>query len=241
MVARFIADLEPTLSATRLQRYRTPNGCDLDAIVNYFWNIAIAESLYCCLHAVEIALRNTLHATLSQHFGTPTWYDQRGLLDQEQHYQIVRAKADIQKRRDPVTPGRVVSALTFGFWVTILSRNYDSRLWRGNRAAPLRHAFPRVPKSQRQRVKIHRRYNDIREIRNSVFHYEPLFDDPDLPGLHLAIHEAIRWINPELLRTVELFDGFASVFTQRTRTRIEQDILAEIRKRYPTPRQPRPA
>jgi len=177
MVSQFLAELQPSLSAPRLQRYADPSGDPLQVALGYLWNVALAESLYCSLNAVELALRNGPHSSLTQHFGRPDWYDGHGILDGGQRGQVEKAKKTIAAYGDTVTPDRVVSQVTFGFWVTILSRNYDARLWSANNAAPLKNAFLRLPKNQRQRHMLHTRYNHIRELRNRVMHHEPLFDD----------------------------------------------------------------
>ncbi len=228
MVTQLILDLEPCISLPRLQRYRSPGATDdLNTIVNYLWNMAINESLYCSLNAVEISLRNTLHDTLSGHFGTPNWYDRKGLLDPEQLRQVRKAQGNIKGYGRPVTPGRVVGELNFGFWVTILSRNYDARLWQGARAAPLKQAFPRVSRKMRQRVTIHNRYNTIRKLRNRVFHHEPLFDDLNLLRHHQTIYYAIHWINPEMSKTTALVDRFPHVYTNG-RAEIEAKIKEHV-------------
>src|SRR5688572_22317888 len=101
MVAQFLVELEPTISVARLRRYQSPTGDPLETAVNYLWNIALAESLYCSLNAIEVALRNALHNSLTRHFGTPTWYDRRGLLEPKQVDDIGRAKARITSYGDP--------------------------------------------------------------------------------------------------------------------------------------------
>lgn len=71
MVAPFLNDLYLTLSSPRLESYRPqPNGTDMEMMVNYFWNIDLAEALVPCLHAAELALRNSIDRTLTAHFGT---------------------------------------------------------------------------------------------------------------------------------------------------------------------------
>jgi len=212
MVSQFLVDLQPTISPARFQRYQSSTEDDLETVVNYMWNMALAEALYCSLNAVEIALRNGPHDTLTAHFGTPAWYDQKGLLDLKQLDDVNAVKGRILRDGESVTPDRVVSELIFGFWVTILSRNYNARLWRGQNAAPLRHAFPRVPKSERQRVTIHAHYNAIRELRNRVFHHEPLFDNQLLRSRHGVIGRGIGWINPRLLVWVKEVDRFPHVY-----------------------------
>ena len=56
MVAQFIRGIEPSISSARLQRYQSATGDHLETAVNSLWNMALAESLYCALNAVEVAL-----------------------------------------------------------------------------------------------------------------------------------------------------------------------------------------
>lgn len=227
MVARLLAELQPSLSSARLQRYRSPAGDPMETAVNYLWNMALAEALYCSLNAVEIALRNALHDTLARHVGTPDWYDRQGLLERRQVEDVNAAKLRIRSYGNSVTPDRVVAELTFGFWVTILSRPYDARLWQGQNAAPLKQAFPRIPKRQRQRQSIHQHYNAIRELRNRVFHHEPLFDDRLLRQRHGDICRGLYWLNPTMMDFVEIFDRFEDVY-QHGRSQVEATLKAHL-------------
>jgi hypothetical protein len=80
VVAQFATELRPALSPERFEAYRPQNGSVVEMIVNYLYNLVLSEALYsphCCL---EITLRNTLNANLRHHLGTPTWYNQPGLL-----------------------------------------------------------------------------------------------------------------------------------------------------------------
>jgi hypothetical protein len=227
VAAQFLAALQPSISTARLQRYQPPTGTDFETAVNYIWNVELAEALYCALNAVEVALRNALHHTLTQHFGVPTWYDQRGLLEPNQVVAVRAAKTRIVSYGNPVTPDRVVSELTFGFWVVILSRPYGARLWQGQDAAPLKNAFMRIPKNKRQRQIIHQQYNEIRELRNRVFHHEPLFDDRFLGQRHREIYRGLRWLNPRMVDCVELYDRFPDVFNHG-RARIETTLRTHL-------------
>jgi hypothetical protein len=227
VVSQFLTDLEPTISVARLQRYQSATGDDRETIVNYLWNMALAESLYCSLSTVEISLRNTIHNTLTAHFGIPTWYDRRGLLEPYQANEVANIKKRIASHGNPVTPDRVVSELNFGFWVTILSRTYDARFWQASRQATMRQAFPRVPKRDRQRVTIHAQFNAVRELRNRVFHHEPLFDDPLLRQRHGDVYRAIHWINPKMVDHTKPFDRFPDVYRQG-RVEIEDNLKAHV-------------
>ena len=84
-------------------------------VVNYFFNIELSESLYPSLQAFEVALRNTVHATLTNRFND-RWFDRRTLLGSWQHDQVQYAKDKLNKEGKPHDPGRAVAELHFGFW-----------------------------------------------------------------------------------------------------------------------------
>jgi hypothetical protein len=227
VVIQFVAGIEQSISSARLQRYQSNPFDSLETVINYFWNIALAESLYCSLNMVEIALRNGLHNALAHQFGTPTWYDRAGLLEWRQAVEVRKTKARIAARGDLVTSDRVVSELTFGFWVTILSRPYDSRLWSSWKASPLKTAFVRIPRSLRQRQHIHQHYNAIRELRNRVFHHEPIFDDQLLDQRHDGVKRGLYWLNPEMVNCLEYYDRFPDVL-RSGRTSIEGTLKLKL-------------
>ncbi len=81
MSAQFVSDLYFALSIDRLEAYRSANGSDLEMLTNYFWNIDLIEALVPCLHAVELALRNSIHAALTTQYGTEMWFYQPGVLE----------------------------------------------------------------------------------------------------------------------------------------------------------------
>lgn len=211
LLERFSAVFVPAISEERWSRYQQ-NRDDLEALVCYFWNAALAESLFCSLNIVEVFLRNTLHSALSEQFGTPTWYDRQGVLDQHQLRDVAKAKSRIIGYRRTMSPGRVVAELNFGFWVTTLSQPYGARLWTPNHPYALKAAFPGIPRRLRQVRTIQARCNEIRQLRNRVFHHEPIFDRPHLAQHHNDIIEAIAWISPEVSKAIQRFDRFPEVF-----------------------------
>ena len=74
-------------------------------------------------------------------------------------------------RRTGSTPGHVVAALSFGFWVTLCSSGgsalYENRLWR----PALHRAFPFYRGPRRQ---VHQRLEHMRLFRNRIAHHEPI-------------------------------------------------------------------
>jgi hypothetical protein len=228
MVQQLVATLQSAHSSVRLNRYRPKgSGSDLDMLINYYWNVSLADSLLCPIGSAEIMLRNTIHNSLASHFGTPNWYDQRGLLEHKQQLKLQSAKAHIARSGRTVTPERVISSLTFGFWVILLSRTYDGRFWRANHAAALKQAFPFVPKVHRQRHQIHSSYNAILTLRNNAFHHEPLWDRSTLVTEHAAVYRGIAWIDPGMVAPTQVFDRFPDVYAHG-RAAVETTLRAHL-------------
>lgn len=211
MVDQFVTSLHLPIPQVRLEKYRTEPRCNLHMLANYFWNIALSESLYPTLHGVELALRNTIHATLSDRYNTEEWWDRPHTLyrDQRRHLDGKR-QAYFDKQGVPITPGQLVAELTFGFWVIVLSGTHVSNIWRWKRYQLVDQAFPY--RSGVLLLDIYRRFNTIRQLRNRVMHFERIFDRPDIRGDHAEIHEAIQWISPDLHAGIHAVDSFLEVY-----------------------------
>lgn len=223
MVTPFVTELKADISDPRLERYRRPLGAtDLDMVTNYYWNMELADALHCSLGTVEVLLRNSLHNTLNQFFGRPDWYDGTGLLEERQQVQRDEARHHIESRKRAVTPERMVSQLTFGFWVTLLSANYNDRFWRPVKGMNLKITFPHAPPKLR-RSDIQAKYFRVNNLRNLAFHHEPIFDLASLLDDHRRAYEAIAWIDPTLVPKTRLFDRFPAVH-QNGRAAVEATL-----------------
>jgi hypothetical protein len=193
--------------------------------VGYFWNVALCEALYPALDALEVSLRNSIHASATTAYATPFWFDQPGVLIRK-HPGIVQAARDsLTYYRRPHTAGRIVAELNFGFWTGVMTGPYEQHFWKPNNYALLRATFPHIPYKIRTRKNIYDRYNAIRFLRNRVFHFEPILDDPALQTKHQEILETIGWVSPSLRDAVELFDRFPHV-NQNERQQIESKLRA---------------
>jgi hypothetical protein len=223
VVSQFVTDLHLPLSQVRLEAYRPPNGDDLEMLTNYFWNIDLAEALVPSLHAVELALRNSIHTALTNHYGTDMWFYQLDLLQPRQLSEFAQALEKVAKKPHP-RAGRLVAQLTFGFWVTLLSAPYEQRIWQPNNYANFAAVFPNVGNVSRKQVAD--RFNDIRILRNRVFHYEAVWSRPNLFQEHTDIHEAIGWISPTLHQSILAVDDFPTAFQARAQveTRLKQHL-----------------
>lgn len=185
------ASLERALSDTRLRRYLTDSGGFLDAALSlYERNARIAEAFYRPLQSLEVCLRNHLSSELAARYGT-NWFRNGGPpLDLEALERINKAMGDLARAGRASTPGAVVAELNFGFWVLMLSRKYDSNLWRSTFSRAFLEGGRRMA---RQRV--HNRMDSIRNFRNRVFHHEPIYH-MNPAQMHTDIIQAIAWMCP---------------------------------------------
>ena len=160
------------VSEERFVRYlKRCGGDEALATAYYESNVAIAQSCYTSLEALEVALRNKIHDKLTQVYGTDQWYDvwlRKPALNGF-HKKIREAKAKIQHRGELLTPGKMVAEFTLGFWMQMFNVNYQNILWK-----PLRNIFINLPKKQKKRHVVSSSLNKIRTFRNRIFHYESI-------------------------------------------------------------------
>ena len=197
-------------SRDRMQKYfdAHPDN-ETIAIAHYQYNIEISESFYTCLSVFEVSLRNAINHELIRTFNSTEWYTHFpstiGLSKLTK--EVSFAQMQIIKRHEPVTPSKVIAELTFGFWTKLFNSEFDLILWKD-----LRRAFPYMPKAIRQRKYVSAPINNFRNLRNRIFHNEPIcWKLTKLKEIHDQMVEVLGWINKELPEWIAPFDRFTSV------------------------------
>lgn len=211
--------LEKVFSGDRMLNYFNAHpGNEAKSILHYQCNLEIAEAFYPCLSILEVALRNAVNRELVTQFGVPDWYSHfpttpgLGRLMKE----ITNAQNQITKRREIVSPPRVVAELTLGFWVRLFNAEFERILWKD-----LRRAFPYLPKAKRQRHTVSAPLNSFRNIRNRIFHNEPVsWSFTHLQQIHDQLIEVMYWINKDLPAWAQPLDRFPRVLAS-VRTKLE--------------------
>ena len=125
-----------------------------------------------------------------------------------QQAKVVEAKSALGKYGKHLTPGRIVAELTFGFWTGFFN-NAHARTGIGSYLA--RNAFPYAPATEQYQARLDRRWLEIRDLRNRVFHHERVLHWTDLDIRHQAILDIISWISPELHDLAKSLDRFVSI------------------------------
>jgi hypothetical protein len=106
---------------------------------------------------------------------------------------ISDAHESLKKSTRTITNDLVVQELSFGFWTSLLNSKYET----------LFHAvgakvFPSMRSPQRKTASV--RFENIRTIRNRIFHFRRIWNRPNLPRDMAEILEAIDWINADARR-----------------------------------------
>lgn len=191
--------LEKYLSRERLEPYLLKCNKNIElAIKTYGVNIEISKSLYPLLDYFEIILRNKCNDKLKKELGD-NWFYNNELLSGNNPEKGEKTISEIKKAINKVTKtkeikrihnyaitnGDVVSNLEFGFWNNLFSSNYEFKIW----LPYLRHLFP-----NKNRKDLHREIELIRELRNRIFHYEPIIFDNKLKEKYKLIVDFITYI-----------------------------------------------
>ena len=172
----------------------------------YAWNTATSAAFYGPLQGLEVALRNAIHRQLAGCYGA-AWYDNPAAgLDAGCLERIDNAKKELARARHAAGPPRIVAALSFGFWISLLGsggRNpagrkadYERTLWR----PALRGAFPHHAPLRRKQA--HSPLDYLRTLRNRIAHHEPIFARR-LSEDHQRILEVTGWISPGVRTWIE--------------------------------------
>jgi hypothetical protein len=206
MIEIFHQDLELALSLERFGRYLDWAGGDRQrAIELYTLNTRISESLYIPLQTLEVALRNRVHTVMKDVHGE-TWFQTDIVLGDRQPDQLRKAIKDIEDEGREATPGRIVAALTFGFWTAMLGKEYED-LWQETL-----NAIAKKPNGKGLRRKgLSAPLTPIRVLRNRIAHHEPILMW-DLAKHHDKIIELITWLSPPAAAWCSSIDRFQEVY-----------------------------
>lgn len=186
------------ISEARFASYLVDCGGDVAAALRlYMWNIDISVAFYPLLHFVEITLRNALHRELGAQFGRADWWSAAPLNEHGQRL-VKQAQEKVRAPRSPQNADDLVTKLTFGFWVSLVSQTYDRTLW----VPALYRAFPQY---RGRRDTLHGELKEVLWLRNRVMHHEPIHRR-DLKADHATIYRLFDHMSSGLAEAVQPVD-----------------------------------
>ncbi len=227
------------LARPRLATYLTPLGHvqTKDSTRSHFLLNDISQHFYVPLQLIEIVLRNKIHQHASQALKRDDWYDILPATKVSQDM-VVEAKrlAATEVNGRQITPDDVVCRLMFGFWAYMLDTPYrntkDSQrfIWS-------QHEFKRVFDGAPAGITISivmQRLKNLNDLRNRLFHHEPIWRSPKAQSLDGAIQvlkhkyadmlDVLRWMSPDLHSLLHAW-SFQGRFTMACdTTRFDRDL-----------------
>lgn len=200
---------EDALSLERSAKYLAWAGGDRDrAVALYTLNTQLSETLYTPLQMLEVSLRNRIHAVMTEAVQSD-WYDlPEYQLNPRQSEMIAKAKQDLIEDRKDHTPGRVVAALTFGYWTAMLGGAYED-LWQKH----LKTIARRENGKGLQRKELARPLTPIRAMRNRIAHHEPIISW-NLPKHYQNIVQLTAWLSPPAAAWTQEHCRFLTVYPE---------------------------
>lgn len=172
------------ISDARLQNYL--DVCQNNypkALKLYQANMRLSQSFYSLLSLVEVILRNALNNELTRYFGDEDWllnqlngfmtdkalvYIDRAGKRKENFFLKLSVEKSIKNLTAPVTQGKIIADLNFGFWTALFNKTH-SRILKGE---PMR-IFVKLP-SGFNRSTVCEILDKLRDFRNRVYHNEPI-------------------------------------------------------------------
>lgn len=199
--------LEQALSLERFSRYLAwAAGERARAIELYTLNTQLSESLYTPLQMLEVALRNRIHAVMTEVLHEGWFHDGGVLLGKWQPGQLAKAIEDVREDGREPTPGRIVAAVTFSFWTSMFGREYET-LWQ----TTLHRIGSRSDGKGLRRKDFSGPLAQIRILRNRIAHHEPIISW-DLPKHHNKIIELTGWLSPSAAEWCTAHSRFPEVY-----------------------------
>jgi hypothetical protein len=245
----FFGQAERALSRDRLARYavgaREPQW---EQLARYAWNVSICEAFYPLLHHLEVVLRNRLYELGAAEYPVARVRHISTWLDSDPTHLSAYAAQDVLKAKQKLfgvdystgtllrstrrfTGGDLVAALDFGFWTGLFNKHYlyqsgrDRRLWPHGLAA----VFPHGPKKLALGP-ISARLHHIRQLRNRLFHHEPIWRRVNLAADRDDIIELLEWMSPDVARVIRGTERLTEVLSPDFRRRLRVRIYRECRR-----------
>ena len=178
----FQQELIDTITPVRLKAY----GDDSNDILlgKYIYNLKISESLYPALSLLEVTLRNkicyAIEALICKDWLINELNHQNLLLDKE-YKKLVETADKIEKDGKKVTNDRLISELTFGFWIHLCTKSYKPKFW--DKRGFIELVFPNytISSNLRNISLIQKDLRDVLKLRNRISHQEIIINGNRTP------------------------------------------------------------
>jgi abortive infection bacteriophage resistance protein len=242
-----IESITKSLSASRFATYQSSilGGTSSEQCLGiYLWNKQLASVFLPALQVIEVSLRNAIYQSyikyeeerIERNFSNPIWKEKKSQIDHSwfvtaftqqnnrvAYQSIQTAINQLNKEKKPNTPENIIAKLTFGFWVSMVKKDFDIQkksylaLWPHLRSS----VFPKALDTQTgfplSINSIGNELKEINKIRNRLSHHEPLWRDQKAYQIEDIINKVIEhyerclkvidWINPSNLKMLDIIEN----------------------------------
>lgn len=178
------------ISVARLEPFLKGADGNLHAALDlYHWHARVGAASFLTMHHLEVLVRNAIDAELGKEHPdeplTQTWLMDFDVLRPDAVKQVIVAVERLERGK-AITCGRVIAALSFGFWSGLFGGRYEE-LWRHR----LRFAFPHA----KERKDLSARMEPLRRFRNRLAHHDSILNQP-IEERHAQMLELAGFVDP---------------------------------------------
>ena len=191
-----------------------------DVKKRYNDNVKISQSLYPELCTLEVILRNTINNALKSKI-SKTWLEdeiKNNTLLKNDDYKLLMSAYEITKKEclsnnKPITNGKIIANLNFGFWTNLCMKKYSASIW--NKKQCFKSVFVHYPNKKPEISIISKKLYAIRKLRNRIFHYEQIFRYPNKTlGIYNTIVEILSYLPVDVFKVVDNNSTFLNTYNK---------------------------
>lgn len=106
--------------------------------------------------------------------------------------------------------GDIAAHMSFGFWCALFQKQYDPVIWQ--QKGILKTVFPYLRKTQRNRIFIESRLQQVKALRNRIAHHEQiLYMRIPAQDSHALCRDIIGYMSRNALTALRAIDRFLDV------------------------------
>ena len=213
----FQQELIDTITPVRLKAYG--DGSNDILLEKYIYNLKVSESLYPALSLLEVTLRNKICYAIETLI-CKDWLinelNQQNLLLDKEYKKLVETADKIEKDGKKVTNDRLISELTFGFWIHLCTKSYKPKFW--DKKGFIELVFPNytVSSNLRNISLIQKDLRDVLKLRNRISHQEIIINGNRTPEeSYKLIQKLLHTLSSGMYALLEDISRFNAITKQK--------------------------
>lgn len=197
-----LEEIKQGLSTEKLETYRQVLSCksDHELIAVYMSMQSIMSHFFTVVQLLEVTLRNSIHQCASAHFKDDEWFKSIPISNKSQKQVEEAEKKCLDEVGARYITDDLVSRLQFGFWVHMLSKEYNNsrnkelNLWQFK----FNECFPNAKANKVSLNTLFQNLGTLNRFRNRLFHHEPAWKGRNTKDRKQAIQYLLKMYQDHL-------------------------------------------